>query len=1097
MADKELYPDIDLKLLGTDASAKPALTYDRTPTQSVAEQPDTNLFASIFFRDTTIGAALKKPQATEFDITKNSLFDFLQFVPERHMNNFDAYALVTNEQEAYETMKTLDEEMINTQAVNASPIKSFFYNFAVQPLDPVNYIPGTVIFNNYKRLSLTAKAMLQAGSAGVVSTAAQETLIQSDQLSRELDESIFNTLAAGVFSSVVGGAVTAFGPGVSRMTTKVKDRARNELLDVFVDRAKKLSPEGTLGANDIANMPEFVQKGMLTSLMNRMFKSQFDTPKLVSAESYEHNYTLLKNESGIPNINAETNIKLDLGKAAKTLIDYQDIFFEQAGVTRGWQAARKANKKALDDPTGAILNFDNFDKEVAYTIFSGEPHANPAVNKGAKLLFDNVFEKYKEAAITLGLLPPDVSVKNAFAYFTVQWNRQKIKENTAGFSAMTSDWFVKVNDTVRGIRDTDLIKGLNNEIALTKAEIKKSIAAANKESVKSLQEQLKKQQEQLNTQARELASRSLSTDEVAGIFYTTGPRKGQLRKPINSSTIDAQVTQTVDRILGRDNSRLKDPILSQLDGKPKPLQDRSFLIPQRIAFEWQNQSASDVARSYTHAMVPVIRMTEFAQQNGFSDIKSWYDGRIAALTKEFNVKNEGLTGKAASDLDAAYKSEKQNIRDTFELLLGIYGDGPNIHDNSAAKYYKAFLNWNYIRLLGFMTLSAIPDIGLHVFTHGPFATVYHGLRPMLKQSFGLMQSFSKDDLNAMGHALNTVMGTRLKSLAGHEGLSTQPTFFGQAFNNMVETFGNLTLMNQWNDMQQVIAGTMSINRTLKTIESIVTNGKTTKVDRERLAKLGIAPDEYQTIYELWQAYGGKDGDTMYANWTNWEIKTSAQAQALQSFQRAVAREIDSVVIIPGLGDKPLIAQSNLGKLLLQFKSFAFAATNKILFSGIQRRHDQNIYFGMVTMMALGAMSYVTTQALRGNDDIDLSFETLSKEAIDRSGLLGIVAEGYNLAEKAGLGFGTNVSRYQSRGLWGALLGPSTGLVEDLLGTVNRIRKADGDNPLTTKDLEKVLRLAPYQNLFYTYALSRKLIGNQGSKLGFEEAQDQKLKDIFK
>jgi len=152
---------------------------------------------------------------------------------------------------------------------------------------------------------------------------------------------------------------------------------------------------------------------------------------------------------------------------------------------------------------------------------------------------------------------------------------------------------------------------------------------------------------------------------------------------------------------------------------------------------------------------------------------------------------------------------------------------------------------------------------------------------------------------------------------------------------------------------------------------------------------------------------------------------------------------------------------------------------------------------MATMLGLGALSYATTQAIRGNADIDLSFNNLSMEAIDRSGLIGIASEVFNLAGKAGFGFG-NTSRYQSRGIWGALLGPSTGLVEDLLTVVNRARKVDGDNPLTTKDLDKILRLAPYQNLFYTYYLSRKVAHSAGKSLGFEEPKSKTdLKDIFK
>lgn len=1096
MTDESIDTSIDVNELGRILSTRPPLNIERTETNVPQEIPSQNLFGTLFRRDTTPGAYLNATNQGSFEFGKTPILSFLQYVPQRHMSHWDAYALVTNEREAQEVMRAVDQEIIDNQTIAQNPWKSFFYSFGAQALDPVNWMPGTVIFNNYKNLSKAAKAAIEAGSAGLASTAIQEALIQTKQLTRSADESVFNTLAAGTLSAVLGGGVTFAAPKLETLSFKAKEKARQGILDVYTETTNKLSENGMLGANDIANMPEAVQKGMVTSLMNRMFKSEFDTAKKSAAELYEHGYTLTKNEAGIANVNAETNIKLDLAKASKTFIDYQDIFFNQAGVERGFLAARKANRAASLDPSGRILNFETFDSEVSKTIFSGQPHSNRYVNQAAELLNKNIFEPYREAAISLGLLPPEVSVKNAANYFSVYWNTQKIKENQVGFEAMSRDWFIKVNDTVKEVRSSKDFKNLELEIKKTKEELKRAKQEGKKDKVKSLKETLKNQQESLNKTARTMLSSKLSADEIEGMFHTTGTKKGQLRKPKSQQVLDAEVRQTTDRILGRDNSRLKDPVLSQLDGKPHPLKDRTYLIPQRIAFDWQVQSASEVARMYTHAMSPVIRMSEMAKQNGFDSIKGWYDGRIAQLKAELDTKLANASGKEAATLNKNFQTQKQNIRNSFELLLGIYGDGPNIHDNSAAKYYKFFLNWNYIRLLGFMTLSAIPDIGLHVFTHGPFATIYHGLRPVLKDMFGVMKNMSKDDLQAMGYALNTSMGTRLKSLAGHEGLSTQPTFFAKAMDSMVQSYGNVTLMNQWNDLQQVIAGTMSINRSLKAIEAGV-NGRLSKAEATRLAKLGISENEFKHIHDMWREAGGIDEGTYFANWTKWDANTKERANALQAFQRSVAREIDSIVIVPGLGDKPLFAQENLGKLLFQFKSFAFAATNKIFFSGMQRTHDINMYQGMVTMLALGALSYVTTQVLRGNDNIDLSFKTLAKEAIDRSGLIGIGAEVYNLAEKAGLGFGENVSRYQSRGLWGALLGPTTGAVEDILTVVNRMRKADSQNPLTTKDLEKIFRLFPYQNLFYTYALSRKLMNEQGGKLGFEPSAEQKFKDIFK
>jgi len=1147
------YPALDLRGLAKEGTAYPELSYNRLQTQVPIDQPDSNLFSAVFFRDTTIGSLLTRPEATAFDPDKNTNLDYLQFVPKRHMAQFDAYALVTNAQEGFEVMRSVDEENERTRMIEQNPWKSFFYNFGAQPLDPVNLFPGSVLFKNVTRMSAVAKSALQAGAAGVISSAAQEAIIQGNQLTRSIEESLMNPIVSGIFSTVVGGVAPYIGPKVAGMSKKAKERAKREILGVLTDNEEKLtpySPHGSAGSmghisgNTLANMPKIVQKGMKTSLMNEMMSGEFQAPKDVAAELFQNNYTLTKNEAGIPTTNVETAMKLDISKTVPVFIEYQNIFFEQAGVKKGFLAETRANRAAKNDPTGQILNYEKFESDVAYTIFSGEKHANEGVNKAAKLLNDQIFEPFKDAAIELGLLPKDVSPQNAFAYFSVHWNQQKIKENQSGFYNMTRDYFMKINDVVAGIHRNPDYKAINVEMKDIKAKIKTAKEAKLRAEVKELNKKLEALEKKSKGTAQKIASRTLKSDEIGGIFHSDPKKKGKLRKVAEQDVLDLGARQTLDRIIGNDNSRLKSPLLNQLNKKSAPLNDRSFLIPQRVAWEWQNQNASDVARSYVHAMAPVLRMNEFAKSLGYTDAGHWHTGSIDKLRQEMHKKTTPQTleqqqahidtlkaeaqnpkynpeqlariesqiaaaekeikktkspekqAKAADKLDKEFKKQSQNITNAFEVLLGIYGDGPNIHDNSAAKYYKAFLNWNYVRLLGFMTLSAIPDVGLHVLTHGPFASVYHGLRPVLKEAFGLMKNMSKDDIKAIGYGNNTTMGTRLKSLSGHEGLSTQPTFFGRTADKMVQSYGNVTLMNQWNDVQQVWAGTNSINRTLKAIEAYQ-HGVIDKAEVTRLARLGIGIEDYQIIYDFYKAKGGEDGGTYFANWTQWEIKTKEEAKALAAFQRAVATEIDSVVIVPGLGDKPLIAQTNFGKLLLQFKSFAFAATNKVLFAGIQRRHDANTYFGMVSMLAMGGLSYVVSQVLRGNDDIDLSFSKLAHESIDRSGLIGIVSEVYNMAEKAGLGFGTQASRYQSRSLWGALLGPSTGAFDEMFALVNSIRKADEEHPLTTKDFEKLLRLAPYQNLFYTYYLSRKVSGSLAPKLGFEETQDNRLKSMFK
>ncbi|WP_217632323.1 hypothetical protein, partial [Vibrio parahaemolyticus] len=140
----------------------------------------------------------------------------------------------------------------------------------------------------------------------------------------------------------------------------------------------------------------------------------------------------------------------------------------------------------------------------------------------------------------------------------------------------------------------------------------------------------------------------------------------------------------------------------------------------------------------------------------------------------------------------------------------------------------------------------------------------------------------------------------------------------------------------------------------------------------------------------------------------------------EAFQSAVLKDVDSTVVTPGVGDTPLMMSNEVGKMILQFKTFIFAQHNRVVASGIQQG-DASFYLGAMGTIALGAMVYVMKQKLSGRD-IDYSPNNLVKEGIDRAGMIGWLSEPLNAVEnisggRFGLGamFGAPpVSRFQSR-----------------------------------------------------------------------------------
>ena len=201
--------------------------------------------------------------------------------------------------------------------------------------------------------------------------------------------------------------------------------------------------------------------------------------------------------------------------------------------------------------------------------------------------------------------------------------------------------------------------------------------------------------------------------------------------------------------------------------------------------------------------------------------------------------------------------------------------------------------------------------------------------------------------------------------------------------------------------------------------------------------------------------------------------------AVRHYRAALSKEVDSAIVTPGQ-DKPLWLSTPLGSVLGQFKSFGMASVQRTMLSGLQRR-DANALNGLVMMVALGALATKLKNDVAGRESGD-TVEWWVKEGFDRSGVTGWLFDVHNIVEKGTRGAiglsqftgGPTMSRYQSRNMTGALLGPSLGAVNDLMrvaGTAAQEGKAaltgqPAEFPWNQADTRAVRRLVPYQNLFY-------------------------------
>lgn len=593
-----------------------------------------------------------------------------------------------------------------------------------------------------------------------------------------------------------------------------------------------------------------------------------------------------------------------------------------------------------------------------------------------------------------------------------------------------------------------------------------------------LQDLLKKQPDDVLNKSLEMFNKALEALKVQDIYGTKGNHlihdDGSYRVPRDDKELLADANETVLTILSFGDDALDSMILSKvLPQSAKPLKHRKILISDRLLGNFIKQDAFEILSRYIKVMNPVLTSTEYAQNFGVNNLEEVAGIFKKTVRDEYTAKSFNAPPATARKLEKHLNSILKDIDDSIEIIMNVYGGGRN-NDAWYVEYLQKFRTFNTFRLMGSMTLSSLSDIGTMALTHGPFQIIYEGILPLLKSKE--LRAMMKSELQALGWALNHQTGQLIKSAADTGSLVVQPNKFSGIIDRLLQGFGNVTLINQWSNVLEMIGGTVSTNKILGSIETVVKGGTLSERDTKWLNRLGIGQQHYQTIYDLWQKYGGTLENVNYSNHHKWRLTTPEEAAAFNAFRLAITRDMRHMLVRPGPETKPKAMYSELGKTLFQFKSYFFAATDKVLMSSMQDRGDMETWIGIMILLSIGALQYVIT-SLTHDREPDLSLQNLAKESIDRTGILGIYAEYFNIFAKLNLIPGLGTTRYQTRGIMGAFGGPTIGALEDFATFMGKINQAVTDGrELTSKDYAVMLRLMPYQNLFYTRRLSRYLLG---------------------
>ena len=533
--------------------------------------------------------------------------------------------------------------------------------------------------------------------------------------------------------------------------------------------------------------------------------------------------------------------------------------------------------------------------------------------------------------------------------------------------------------------------------------------------------------------------------------------------------IEDLAEQIIDRILGTPEGRL--PYDAHMDKKAQngvamdirgPLAARDFMIPDERIEQWLENDIDLLMRAYVHTMAAD---TELMARFGSVDMMLQFKQINEEYARLANATNDPKERKRLHDRK---KQDFLNLAAIRDRIRGTYAL-PEDPDALTVRAIRGMMTLNYMRMLGGMTISAIPDVSRFIHAHGVVRTFGDGIIPMFRS----WAKYKKagDEAKLLSGALEMITDNRAMRLADITDTFGRHTKFERGIQSAGRQFGMVSLMAPWNAVMKQVAGSVTQSRILRGAEQFVSGKALKQSEIEYFADLGISEGALRQIGEQFKKHGNKEAGVWSANTAEWD---EGSRTAIDALRVGLRKEVDRIIVTPSHGEKPRFASTLTGAMLLQFKSFAISATQKMLIAGLQQR-DLNALNAAVMAIALGGMVHILKGATSGRPvevdwDDDQQVRQFIGNAFDRSGLAGVLMEFNNVAEKVTDGrvglsalTGKPISRYASRNVTASLLGPAVGLAEDSIKAANA---ALGTREWKARDTHNARQLLPYNNLFF-------------------------------
>lgn len=513
-----------------------------------------------------------------------------------------------------------------------------------------------------------------------------------------------------------------------------------------------------------------------------------------------------------------------------------------------------------------------------------------------------------------------------------------------------------------------------------------------------------------------------------------------------------------------------------------PLAERAFMIPDNLAQKFLVNDADHLISSYVRQIVPdTVLGAKFGDPMMTLQIKAMreeYDRLIA----------EAPNAKERARLTAAKEADERDIAGMRDRLRGTYGLPPDDVTRNIARWARAARNVNTVVNMGSVAGYALGDAANAIFRvgMGPAFEAWTGtLRAMAGN--GELAARVKREYRAMGAGLEAYQASRMHALDDVANSFHNDTAFERVLSTSAERMNLINLNAHATNFLKVAAGS-AVSDAIMDAAQKVARGSASQKDIAKLAASGIDEAMARRMATAFDAAGGEKIDGLFLpNTEDW-----TDLAAKDAFRSAVAREINMAVITPGQ-DKPLWFSNQAFGVLGQFKSYMAAFHSRVLLPNLQVQ-DAKTLQGLFGATMAGMMGYALMSTIQGRDMSKMTASDWMKEGLSRGGVFGWLEEGNGMLSKVSGGSADlynligatpkESSRYESRNVVGALLGPTAGKIQSLADITRGLTSGEW----TAKDTRAVRQITPLQNLIYIRGLVDQIERSANDMLGVPNPQ---------